>query len=67
MLKRWSDLKLHSNMHRIRMPRTHEGCFKSMYSIAFFLQADSSALIENTTNEPITAGEFFAESIIEVK
>jgi isopenicillin N synthase-like dioxygenase len=45
------------------MPRTHEGCFKSRYSIAFFLQADSSALIENITNEPITAGEYFAERI----
>lgn len=63
MLKRWSDCKLYSNMHRVRMPKTIEDCAKSRYSVAFFLQADKSALIENTTDKAITAGEYFAERI----
>ena len=56
MLKRWSDCKLLSNMHRVRMPREIDECKKSRYSVAFFLQADKSALIESPTEEPITAG-----------
>jgi len=63
MLKRWSDCKLYSNMHRVRMPKTIEECAQSRYSVAFFLQADKSALIENTTDEAITAGEYFAARI----
>jgi len=63
MLKRWSDCKLYSNMHRVRMPKTSEECAKSRYSVAFFLQADKSALIENISNEPITAGDYFAARI----
>ena len=63
MLKRWSDSKLYSNMHRVRMPKNIEECAKSRYSVAFFLQAKKSALIENMTNEPITAGEYFAARI----
>ena len=63
MLKRWSDCKLYSNLHRVRMPKTVKECNKSRYSIAFFLQADKSALIENTTDEPITAGDYFAARI----
>jgi len=63
MLKRWSDCKLYSNMHRVRMPKTSEECAKSRYSVAFFLQADKSALIENMSNEPITAGDYFAARI----
>lgn len=71
MLMRWSDKRLYSNSHRVRMPKSTSPTAeeaaaappKSRYSIAFFLQADKSALIENTTNEPITAGEYFAERI----
>lgn len=63
MLKRWSDSKLYSNLHRVRMPKSREECAKSRYSVAFFLQADKSALIENESNEPITAGEYFAARI----
>ena len=63
MLKRWSDSKLYSNLHRVRMPQSREECAKSRYSVAFFLQADKSALIENESNEPITAGEYFAARI----
>jgi len=63
MLKRWSDEVLMSNMHRVRMPRTIEECQKSRYSVAFFLQADKSALIECKTKEAITAGDYFARRI----
>jgi len=56
MLKRWSDCKLLSNMHRNRMPREIDECKKSRYSVGFFLQTDKSALIESPTEEPITAG-----------
>jgi isopenicillin N synthase-like dioxygenase len=45
------------------MPKTSEDCAKSRYSVAFFLQADKSALIENMSNEPITAGDYFAARI----
>lgn len=58
MLMRWSDGRLFSNLHRVRMPNSVE-CHKSRYSIAFFLQADKSSLIESQTNKTITAGEFF--------
>lgn len=63
MLKRWSDSTLLSNMHRVRMPRNKEECTKSRYSVAFFLQADTSAVIESTTKEPITAKDYFAGRI----
>jgi isopenicillin N synthase-like dioxygenase len=59
MLMRWSDGRLISNLHRVRMPSSIEECSKSRYSIAFFLQADKSSLIESQNNESITAGEFF--------
>mmetsp|Transcript_38423 Transcript_38423/g.69256 ORF Transcript_38423/g.69256 Transcript_38423/m.69256 type:complete len:344 (-) Transcript_38423:101-1132(-) len=63
MLKLWSDSSLFSNMHRVRMPRTVGECKKSRYSVAFFLQANKSALIESRTNDPVTAGEYFAGRI----
>eukprot|EP00980_Cylindrotheca_fusiformis_P024288 scaffold11714_cov153-Cylindrotheca_fusiformis.AAC.2 len=59
MLMRWSDGKLFSNLHRVRMPKNVEECRQSRYSIAFFLQADKSSMIESQTKDPITAGEFF--------
>jgi isopenicillin N synthase-like dioxygenase len=63
MLMRWSDANLFSNVHRVRMPNTLEEINRSRYSIAFFLQADKSALIQSPSNEPITAGEFFRARI----
>ena len=59
MLSRWSDGRLLSNLHRVRMPTAAE-CNppKSRYSIAFFMQADKSAVIASETNETITAGEY---------
>jgi isopenicillin N synthase-like dioxygenase len=59
MLSRWSDGRLHSNLHRVRLPKDEE--LKpptSRYSIAFFAQSDKKVLIESTTAEPITAGDY---------
>lgn len=59
MLSRWSDGRLLSNLHRVRMP-TPEECAppRSRYSIAFFMQADKRQLIESEEHEPITAGDY---------
>lgn len=59
MLSRWSDGRLYSNLHRVRMP-TPEECTppRSRYSIAFFMQADKQQLIECEEYEPITAGDY---------
>lgn len=64
MLRVWSDERLMSNMHRVRMPRTEEECGRARYSIAFFLQADKGAVIVGGgEGESITAGEYFAGRI----
>ena len=59
MLSRWSDGRLLSNLHRVRMPSAEE-CNppKSRYSIGFFAQANKGALIQSETHEPITAGDY---------
>lgn len=59
MLGRWSDGRLLSNLHRVRMP-TEEECSppKSRYSIAFFMQADKHVEIECETADTITAGDY---------
>ena len=59
MLARWSDGRLYSNLHRVRMPTERE-CQppSSRYSIAFFAQADRKAMIECSEHEPITAGDY---------
>lgn len=63
MLMRWSDGNLFSNLHRVRMPKTTEECQTSRYSVAFFLQADKSAIIQSQTNQTISAGDFFSARI----
>ena len=60
MLARWSDGKLHSNLHRVRLP---DDASKPRYSIAFFAQSDKKTLIESTTSEPITAGDYILSRI----
>ncbi|KAI8095293.1 hypothetical protein BDF21DRAFT_405605 [Thamnidium elegans] len=59
MIMRWSDDKLKSNFHRVRAPVVGE-YQGPRYSIAYFNQANSSAIIQGRTRypEPITAGEF---------
>jgi len=59
MLSRWSDGRLLSNLHRVRLPTPAE-CSppKSRYSIAVFLQADKDAEIKSEKHPTITAGEY---------
>uniref|UniRef100_A0A7S0LLG9 Fe2OG dioxygenase domain-containing protein n=2 Tax=Coccolithus braarudii TaxID=221442 RepID=A0A7S0LLG9_9EUKA len=65
MLSRWSDGRLYSNLHRVRLPTPAE-CSpspRSRYSIAFFMQADKPVLIESEKHEPITAGDYILHRI----
>lgn len=55
MLARWSDGKLHSNLHRVRLPADAS---RPRYSIAFFAQSDRKTMIQSKENEPITAGDY---------
>ena len=64
MLMRWSDDALRSTLHRVRMPRPGE-YQGSRYSIAFFAQADTDAVIEGPAGRygPITAGDYLRQRI----
>lgn len=65
MLARWSNGRLYSNLHRVRMP-TPEECTppSSRYSIAFFAQADKAVLLETDGDaESITAGDYILSRI----
>uniref|UniRef100_A0A7R9ZWZ2 Fe2OG dioxygenase domain-containing protein n=1 Tax=Pyrodinium bahamense TaxID=73915 RepID=A0A7R9ZWZ2_9DINO len=64
MLARWSDGRLLSNLHRVRLPTPAE-CEppRSRYSIAVFLQADKSVLLTSESHEPITAGDYILSRI----
>jgi isopenicillin N synthase-like dioxygenase len=54
MLMRWSDDRLVSNFHRVRMPP--QG--KKRDSLAFFCQANRDVVIRSKLHGEITAGEF---------
>lgn len=65
MLSRWSDGRLLSNLHRVRMPEVGEegaeggeGGAPARFSLAFFMQADKDALVECAEHPPITAGDY---------
>ena len=45
MLMRWSDDRLLSNLHRVRMPKSGEP-LGSRYSIAFFAQANKDIVLQ---------------------
>ncbi|KAI9253985.1 hypothetical protein BDA99DRAFT_519528 [Phascolomyces articulosus] len=64
MIMRWSDDKFKSNYHRVRAPRVGE-YQGPRYSIAYFNQANRSAIIQGRTRypEPITAGEFLMQAM----
>lgn len=58
MLGRWSDGRVLSNLHRVRMP-AGEDARRSRFSIAFFMQADRSALITSSESaDAVTAGDY---------
>mmetsp|Transcript_11188 Transcript_11188/g.35475 ORF Transcript_11188/g.35475 Transcript_11188/m.35475 type:complete len:343 (+) Transcript_11188:97-1125(+) len=64
MLARWSDGRLLSNLHRVRLPLPEE-CEppRSRFSMAVFLQADQSVVLESEKHETVTAGEYILSRI----
>ncbi|MGI9599233.1 MAG: isopenicillin N synthase family dioxygenase [Acidimicrobiales bacterium] len=64
MLKRWSDDRLQSTLHRVRMPRPTE-YLGPRYSIAYFAQADCDAIVVGPERryEPITAADYLQQRI----
>jgi isopenicillin N synthase-like dioxygenase len=64
MLMRWSDDRLLSNPHRVRMPRADE-YLGPRYSIPFFAQANRDFVLQGPERKypPITAGDYILERI----
>ncbi len=64
MLMRWSDDALPSNFHRVKNPLPGD-YMGPRYSLAFFCQANTDALIESPSGKypAITAGDYLAERI----
>ena len=64
MLMRWSDDKLLSTLHRVRMPRIDE-YLGPRYSMAFFCQANTDAVIQGPGKRyaPITAHDYLQQRI----
>lgn len=64
MIMRWSDDVFKSNFHRVRAPKVGE-YQGARYSIAYFNQANKSAVIQGRTRylEPITAGDFIKQAM----
>ncbi|CAO3591382.1 unnamed protein product [Absidia cylindrospora] len=62
MLMRWSDDLLKSNFHRVKRPTED---LSSRYTIAYFTQANKSAIIQGRTKytEPLTAGDFLRQAM----
>lgn len=64
MLRRWSDDKLLSTLHRVRMPRADE-YLGPRYSLPFFCQANKDAIIQGPAKkyDPITAHDYLQQRI----
>ena len=64
MMMRWSDDQLLSNLHRVRMPLPEE-YQGARYSIAFFAQANTDAIIQGPKKlyEPISARDYLLQRI----
>ena len=64
LIGQWSDDRLKSTYHRVRLPEGSESR-GPRYSIAFFNQARSDVVIQgpNKKYPPITGGEFIAEAM----
>jgi isopenicillin N synthase-like dioxygenase len=64
MLMRWSDDRLLSNPHRVRMPRADE-YLGPRYSIPFFAQANKDFVLQGPERKypAITAGDYILERI----
>ncbi|KAK8858397.1 hypothetical protein IAR55_002624 [Kwoniella newhampshirensis] len=63
-LMRWSDDRLKSTYHRVRLPEGGESS-GPRYSIAFFNQARTNTIIQGPGKKypPITGGDFIAEAM----
>jgi len=64
MLMRWSDDKLKSTLHRVRMPHPDE-YLGPRYSLPFFCQANKDAIIQGPEKlyPPITAHDYLQQRI----
>ena len=64
MLMRWSDDRLQSTLHRVRMPRQDE-YLGPRYSLPFFCQANKDAVIQGPDKkyEPITAADYLYQRV----
>jgi isopenicillin N synthase-like dioxygenase len=64
MLRRWSDDKLLSTLHRVRMPRQDE-YLGPRYSLPFFCQANKDAIIQGPGKkyDPISAHDYLQQRI----
>ncbi len=64
MLTRWSNDRLPSTLHRVRMPRADED-LGPRFSIAYFAQADRDAVIEPPSGRyaPVTAHDYLQQRI----
>ncbi len=64
MLMRWSDDRLPSTLHRVRIPEG-DAATESRYSIAYFAQADCDAVIEppGGGHPPITADDYLRQRV----
>lgn len=64
MMMRWSDDRLKSNFHRVRTPKVGE-YQGPRYSLAYFNQANKSAIIQGKTKYPeaISAGQFLQDAM----
>ena len=64
MLMRWSDDRLQSTLHRVRMPHEDE-YLGSRYSLPFFCQANKDAIIQGPGKiyPPITAHDYLVQRV----
>ncbi|MEI8632946.1 2OG-Fe(II) oxygenase family protein [Vibrio sp. PP-XX7] len=64
MLMRWSDDRLKSTLHRVRMPKPEEDQ-GSRYSMAFFCQANQDQVIQGPLKKyaPITARDYLLQRV----
>ncbi len=64
MLMRWSDDRLKSTLHRVRMPRKGEPR-TARYSLAFFCQANKDEIIQGPEKKypPISARDYLLQRI----